>query len=197
MMLVEVKDLLKLLRSQFCNIVHVQRPNIVNEWFEEPCPQLHRSPGQFFYSHKNYFKNERCHSTVKRKSRIFFSCYHFASNDSALLKAMNMNQTYLWGKDPTVSGVIKIFHFSSSNQSTHHSPLKLLLLHGAPTSLREKVLFIRSNKNLSFYIWGDCFWHYKILFRALISFRYLQFFVDKKREALNLIFESVFAWNVS
>lgn len=72
MMLVEVKDLLKLLRSQFCNIVHVQRPNIVNEWFEEPCPQLHRSPGQFFYSHKNYFKNEWCHSTVKRKSRFFF-----------------------------------------------------------------------------------------------------------------------------
>lgn len=118
----------------------------------------------------------------QEKKQIFFSCYHFASNDSALLKAMNMNQTYLWGKDPTVSGVIKIFHFSSSNQSTRHSPLKLLLLHGAPTSLREKVLFIRSNKNLSFYIWGDCFWHYKILFRALISFRHLQFFVDKKEK---------------
>lgn len=135
----------------------------------------------FFFSHRSDFKNEWCHSTVKRKSR-FFSCYHFAWNESALLKAMNKNQTYLWGKDLTVSGVIKIFHFSCSNQSTCHSPLKLLLLHGAPTSLREKILFIKNNKNLSFYIWGDCFWQDEILFRALISFSHLQFFVDKKEK---------------
>lgn len=133
-------------------------------------------------------------NSQEKKADLFFSCYYFAWNDSALLKAMNMNQTYLWGKDPTVSGVIKIFHFSCSNQSTCHSPLKILLLHGAPTSLREKVLFIKSNKILSFYIWGDCFWQDKILFRALISFRHLQFFCWQKREALSLSSESKSAW---
>lgn len=72
MTLVEIKDLLKLLRSQFCNIVRAQSPNIISEWFGELHPQLQRSLGKFFYSHKNDFKNERCHSTVKRTSSFFF-----------------------------------------------------------------------------------------------------------------------------
>ena len=70
--LVEIKGLLKLVRSQFCNIDHERSPNIISELFGEPCPQLHRSPGNIFCSHINAFKNEWCHSTAKRKSRYFF-----------------------------------------------------------------------------------------------------------------------------
>lgn len=36
MTLVEIKDLPKLLRSQFCSIVHAQSPNIISEWRTAP-----------------------------------------------------------------------------------------------------------------------------------------------------------------
>lgn len=131
----------------------------------------------------------------QKTKQIFFVCYHFDWNNSSLLKAMKMNQTYLWGKDSTVSTGIKIFHFSCSIQSTCHSPLKLQLLYRAPTSLREKIHFMKSNKNLSFYIGGDCFWQDKLLFRALNSFKHFQVFCWQKKKALSLTFKSMFALN--
>lgn len=121
----------------------------------ENCTHNSRSLLENFCTYTKIISRMSDATQQSRERAGFFSCYRFPWNDSVLLKAMNMNQTYLCSKDPTVSAVIKIFHFSCSNQSTCHSPLKLLLLHGAPTSLREKVLFVKNNKNLPFYVWGD------------------------------------------
>lgn len=148
-----------------------------------------------FYTHTKVISRMSDATQQSRATADFFVCYHFDWNNSALPKAMKMNRTYLWGKDSTVSRVIKIFHFSFLIQSTCHSLLKLWLLHGAHTSHREKVPFIKSTKNLSFHIWGDCFWQDKLLFRALSSFKYFQIFCWQKKKSLGFTFKNMFALN--
>lgn len=126
--------------------------------------------------------------------QIFFACYHFDWNNSALLKAMKMNQTYLWGKNSTVSGVIKIFHFSCLIQSTCHSPLKLRLLHEAPTSLREKVLFMKSNKIICHFLPGvTVFDGINCCLELWIPSNAISFLLEKN--ALSLTFKITFTLN--